>query len=373
MSKSGMILALLALAACTEPYTSEPAAAPPETQRPALIPGASVSVVMSNLNSPRGLAWGNDGALYVAEAGTITVTGACFPFQEGAAVNTKCYSGTGSISRLSNGEQHRVVSRLPSSFIVQTGFATGPNDISFAGGSAYVPIGWGTDPATRAMMGSGGAHSGTLLKVEPNGHWNVVADIAAFEASNNPAGGPLDSNPYGVLAEADGRFVVDAGGNSLLKVALNGSISVVATFPTTPAPAPFNQSDAVPTKIKRGPHGALFVSTLSGVPFVDGSAVIYRVVPGQPPQVYAGGFKTITDFAFAPDGSLYVLQFASAPVFFGGPGALIRVAPGGTRTTISTDLFQPTGVTVGPNGAIYVSNKGTLTGAGEVLRIVLAP
>ena len=65
------------------------------------------------------------------------------------------------------------------------------------------------------------------------------------------------------------------------------------------------------------------------------------------------------------------MQFATAPLFFGGPGALIRVAPDGTRSTITTDLFQPTGVTVGPDGAIYVSNNGTLTGVGEVLRIVL--
>jgi glucose/arabinose dehydrogenase len=32
-------------------------------------------------------------------------------------------------------------------------------------------------------------------------------------------------------------------------------------------------------------------------------------------------------------------------------------------------LQTPTGVTVGPDGAVYVSNKGALSGAGEVLRI----
>jgi hypothetical protein len=85
--------------------------------------------------------------------------------------------------------------------------------------------------------------------------------------------------------------------------------------------------------------------------------------------VYASGFKTITDFAFAPDGGLYVLQFATAPVFFGGPGALIRVAPGGARSTITTALLQPTGIVVGADGSVYVSNRGTSSGDGEVLRI----
>ena len=86
--------------------------------------------------------------------------------------------------------------------------------------------------------------------------------------------------------------------------------------------------------------------------------------------VYAGGFKTITDFAFAPDGGLYVLQFATAPMFFGGPGALIRVAPDGTRSTITTALFQPTGIAIGDDGSVYVSNRSQSSGGGEVLRIM---
>jgi hypothetical protein len=76
------------------------------------------------------------------------------------------------------------------------------------------------------------------------------------------------------------------------------------------------------------------------------------VRPGQQPELYAGGFKTITEFAFAPDGGQYVLQFATAPVFFDGPGALIRVAPDGARSTITTDLFQPTGIVIGRDGSV---------------------
>jgi DNA-binding beta-propeller fold protein YncE len=163
--------------------------------------------------------------------------------------------------------------------------------------------------------------------------------------------------------------VVDAGGNSLVEVAANGRISFVTTFPSTPAPAPWILAEPVPTKVRRGPDGALYVSTLSGVPFVDGSAAIYRVVPGQAPQLHAGGFKMINDFDFGPDGSIFVLQFATAPLFLGGPGALVRVAHDGTRSTLTTELFQPTGVIVGPDGSVYVSNKGTLPAEGEVLRI----
>ena len=328
---------------------------------------ASVTVVMSNLDSPRGLAFGPEGALYVAEAGTNAINGPCTPVLRGR----NCYSGTGAISRLWKGRQERIAEGLPSVFNPDFGDIGGPHDISFQGrGGAFVSVGWGGPPAARAGLGELGADFGTLIKVTPNGRWRVVADVAAYEQNHNPAGGPVDSNPYGVLAEPGHRFVTDAGGNSLLEVRANGDVSLVATFPSTPAPPPFGQSESVPTEVKRGPDGALYVSSLTGAPFLAGTAAIYRVVPGQPPTVYAGGFKTITDFDFGPDGSLYVVQYASAPVFFGGPGLLIRVAPDGTRTTLSATLTNPTGVVVGRDSAIYVSNKGNLAAVGEVLRIV---
>jgi hypothetical protein len=368
MARTSLLLLTLVIAsACSENVTTPTSI---ELNPAVVVSVAQTAVVMSGLNSPRGLAWGPEGGLYVAEAGTTQTSGACIPFLEGITLNHKCYSGTGSISRLWNGNQTRVATGLPSTYIVESAFASGPQDISFAGrGNASVALGWGGDPALRASLGEDIAAAGTIIQLQPSGGWRVVADIAGFEAATNPAGGPVDSNPYGVLAEGGRTFVTDAGGNSLLEVAANGRISLVAIFPTTAAPPPFIRSEAVPTRVKRGPDGALYVSTLTGVPFLAGAAVIYRVVPGQAPQVYAGGFKTITDFAFAPDGGLYVLQFATAAVFFGGPGALISVAPNGVRTTVAANLFQPTGIVVGRDGALYVSNRGASVGTGEVLKI----
>lgn len=254
------------------------------------------------------------------------------------------------------------------------GDVAGPHDISFQGrGGAYVTIGWGAAPAARSALGELGPLFGTVLKVQPSGGWKVVADVADYEQLHNPAGGSLDSNPYGILAEPGRRFVADAGGNSVLEVRANGAVSLVATLASIPvAPGPFNPpfaaSDAVPTEVARGPDGALYVSTLTGVPFLPGAAAIYRIAAGQAPQVYASGFTAITDFDWGPDGSLYVLQYASGP-FLSGPGALIRVAPDGTRTTVTAALGNPTGVLVRPDGAIYVSNRGNVADAGEVLRI----
>jgi len=319
---------------------------------------------MSKLDSPRGLSFGPDGALYVAEAGRGG-SGPCATVFRGAA----CYGPTGAISRLANGRQERFVSGLPSVFNAVAADIGGPHDISFVGSDAYVTVGWGGAPGARAGLGEFGPLLGTLMAIAPSGTPRVVSDVAAFEATANPAGGPIDSNPYGLLSEPGGHLVTDAGGNDLLAVSPSGGVSLVTTFSPLPAPPPFGQSDPVPTEVERGPDGALYVSQLSGVPFLAGAAGIYRVVPGQTPQLYAGGFKTITDFTWAPDGSLYVLQYATSPVFFDGPGALIRVAPDRTRTTVTMSLFHPTGVAVGPDGALYVSNNGNLAAVGEVLRI----
>jgi len=363
--------AVMTLAACTDrvPTTIDPpdVRAGASAKRDVPVAAASVSVVMSNLNNPRGLAWGPEGGLYVVEAGTTAVTTNCVVIPPGPS----CYSGTGAVSRLWKGQQERVATGLPSVFRMGPNDVQGPQDISFQGrGNAYVTIGFAGPPAARAGLGAVGASFGTLIKLTPNGQWSVEADISALEAATNPAGGPLDSNPYGVLAEPGREFVTDAGGNSVFEVAANGAVSLVTTLPGTPAPPPFNQSESVPTEVIRGPDGALYVSTLTGAPFVAGSAAIWRVVPGSAPTVYEGGFKAITDFDWGPDGTLYVVQYASAPLFFGGPGLLIRVAPGGARTTISSSLTNPTGVLVGPDGAIYVSNRGNAVGVGEVLRIV---
>ena len=366
---SRSVIPLLVVAACTtEPPTSQ-------TFRPAvsrdIAPAASRTVVMSGLDAPRGLAWGPEGALYVAEAGSNVATGPCVAGGRGS----NCYSGTGAVTRLWHGRQERIASGLPSGYNATTADIGGPHDISFVGrGNAQVSIGWGGPPASRAAFGEIGAAFGTLIAVTPSGNWRVEADIAAFEGENNPAGGILESNPYGILAEPEARYVTDAGGNSLLRVRPNGDVSLVATFAAIPVPRgpfnpPFAQSDPVPTEVTRGPDGALYVSTLTGAPFLPGAAAIYRVVPGQAPQMYVGGLTQIVDFDWAADGSLYVVQYASAP-FLGGPGSVIRISPNGNRSTITADLFHPTAVLAGPDGAIYVSNKGSQPSVGEVLRIV---
>lgn len=324
----------------------------------------SITIVMTGLDNPRGLAIGPEGALYVAEAGRGG-TGPCV-FLAGVA-QIRCYGPSGAVSRLWRGEQTRVLTGLPS-HANAAGEANGPVDISFQGlGGAYITIGLGGTPDEREQFGPAGALFGTLVRAPGFRQVREVADLAQYEEDHNPDGGIVDSNVYGLLAGAGARIVTDAGGNSIVRISANGDMSTLATLPSRSSGRP---TDAVPTAIVKGPDGAYYISELTGVPFAAGAARIYRLVPGEEPTIFLTGFKTVIDLDFGPDGSLYVLEHAGGPIFFGGPGRVIRVTPDGTRTDVVTGLTRPTSVVVDQDETIYVSNRGTSVGIGEVWRVV---
>lgn len=347
---------------------------------PVSAPAAEWEVIATGLNNPRGLDFAPNGALYVAEAGR----GGDGPAAEGP--EGPVYFGlSGSLTRIFKGEQERVVEGLPST-AGEGGFgAIGPSDVSFEQyGRARVTIGLGLNPAVRdSVFGDAGAWLGGLFQLNQNGKLEWLADLAAFEAQANPDQGLPDSNPNGVLsARAGGAYVTDAGANALLHVTADGEISVVAVFPNRlvdtppflpqpPFPAQLSMQ-AVPTNVVWGPDGALYVCQLTGFPFPPGAARIYRVVPGSAPQVYAEGFTNIIDLEFDAAGNLYVLEIDTnglANPVVGGRLARINAADDSVETIASDGLVMPGGMTIGPDGAIYLTNFGTSPGTGEVVRI----
>jgi sugar lactone lactonase YvrE len=251
--------------------------------------------------------------------------------------------------------------------------AAGPNHIGFLGtGAAYITLGLGGNETFQGALGAGAPFFGTVIQMATSGRWKVVADVLAHEADENPGGGEIDSNAYGMLAEPGVRYVTDAGGNSLLAVYGNGRIETVAIFPSRDTG---RTTDAVPTSVVRGPDEAFYVGELTGVPFAPGAARVYRVVPGHAPEIFLEGFKTIMDLAFDPQGNLYVVENATGGTanpqtwFLPNSGQVTRVAPDGTRTVVASGLNRPTAIVVGPDGELYVTNNGVLAGVGEVLRI----
>ena len=78
-----------------------------------------------------------------------------------------------------------------------------------------------------------------------------------------------------------------------------------------------------------GPGGALFVSELTGFPFPQGAARIFRVVPGHAPTVWATGLTNVTDLTWYR-GSLYAVQLANTGLLTPGlpVGSLVKVHRG---------------------------------------------
>lgn len=335
-------------------------------------------VVATGLNNPRDLDFAPNGALFIAEAGT----GGDGPTVVGPDGGLLHFGLSGSVTRVFKGRQERIVTGLPSLAAENGTAAIGPLGVSFGQlGHASLSIGLGRPPAARASLGPAAAWMGFVFQMNQNGHLKPVADIAAFEAANDPDGNGPDTNPYGLLADKAGKvYVADAGANALLEVDAKGVVSVVAVFPNRivdvppflqPPLPPQIPMQAVPTNVARGPDGALYVSQLTGFPFPVGGARIYRVVAGAAPTVYATGFTNIIDLEFDAVGNLYVLEIDRngllAPQV---TGRLVRINVDHTVDTIATDgLVMPGGMTIGPDGFIYVSNYSTSAGGGQVVRI----
>lgn len=339
-----------------------------------------VTEVMSGLDNPRGLAFGPDGGLYVAEAGR----GGATPTSIVVEGQPRFFGTTSGLSRLLGGVQQRLLSDFPSLANSNGANAGGLQDIAFNNsGEAFGLIGAGASPAARASLGSAGASLGTLVRLPlTGGSVQTIADLMAYEGAQNPDGGVLDSNPFKLLLNPAGGYVVaDAGANDVLGVTAAGAVSTLSALPPRPNPLLFGPPvfQSVPTAVAMGPDGATYVGELTGFPFPSGAANVYRLDPITGVRTVAhAGFTNIVDLTFDPAGNLYVLQISSnglASPMGPGPGALIKVdSATGMRTTIASQgLSFPTGLAIGPDGAFYVSNMGNAAGTGQVLRIVPEP
>lgn len=339
-----------------------------------------IEVLASGLDSPRKLSFGPDGALYVAEAGRGG-TGISIPSPNlpGASV---FYGATGAITRIQNGVVERVVTGLPSLALPDGSDAAGVSDIEFdAYGNAYAIVGLANNPANRDDLLQVPDFSQLIAidNFDGGASWTRLSDFGAYEQNNNPDGQNVDTNLYDLLITDNTAYVIDAGANALLSQrAFGGEPTLETVFPARTTTDPLTGEavvrQPVPTSVTVGPDGALYVGELTGFPFQAKTAQVYRINAEGQPEVYAGGFTHIADLAFDKSGGLYVLEYDADGILNGSDaGALIYVSPDGkTRTTLTDDeLINPTGLEIGADGDIYISNKGFIAGQGEVLRLSL--
>ncbi|MGB6193601.1 MAG: ScyD/ScyE family protein, partial [Terracidiphilus sp.] len=346
-------------------------------------PSSNVHVlVQDGLEGPRGLRFGPDGNLYVAEAGTggsNSTQGQCT--QVVPPVGPYTGGKTGRISKVDmSGNVTTVATGFPSS-ADSMGDTSGVADLTFLNGTLYALIGGGG-----CSHGVPDLPNGIAAVNVHNGKWNYIANLSAFIQSHpvkypNADDFEPDGTFYSMTSFRGQLYAVEPNHGQVLKVGPNGSIASVLDVSA-------NEGHIVPTAITFH-NGNFYLGNLYLFPinptnsriltlsFVDTS---FLSAPGLMDQGGPGslhiisskaGFTTVVSTAFGPDGKLYALELSDAagdPT--PGAGKVVRVNFDGTIEDVATGLAVPTAMTFGPRGRLYVSNLGAApAGAGQIVWI----
>ena len=342
------------------------------------------TVIATGLEAPRGLRFGPDGALYVAEAGLggkNSTAGQCT--QVVPPVGPYTGGSSGRISRVKNGQVTTVASGFPSAQDAM-GDLIGVADVAFLDGNLY------------ALLAGGGCSHGNanapaaIAKVDrASGKWQVIADLSAF-IKKHPAKfeSPDDFEPdgtfYSLIALNGDLLTVEPNHGQVLSVSRGGTIKQVIDISAS-------QGHIVPTSIAAY-RGALYVGNLNLFPIDPQWARILTIAKGdfddldlapgfeqKGPRVVnsKAGFTTVVGVDFGPDGLVYALELSDGPGFPNvGLGKVVRVKHSGDIEEVVTGLNVPTGMTFAPDGRLYVSDFGAVPapafGIGRILRFDVA-
>jgi len=226
-----------------------------------------------------------------------------------------------------------------------------------------------------ALLTGGGCSHGHpgfpngVLKVNADGSWKLIASLSAFlhlhpVKNPDPADFEPDGSWYGMIAFGGNLYALEPNHGELDSITAQGIVTRLVDISET-------QGHVVPTVLARK-DDAFYVSNLNTFPITPGSSHLYKVTN-------VGGIPSVALRLTAVLGILvknddfYFLEMSTAA---GNPTpgtGDVRRFHAGTLQTIATGLTFPTGMTFGPDGALYVSNFGFgfPPGAGQVVRITI--
>ncbi len=331
---------------------------------------ATTKVFATGLNNPRGLKFGPDGNLYVAEGGlggTNSTVGQCE--QVSFPVGPELGSPTGGrVSKINHeGVRTTVTDQLPSCIAnpASGGDIQGVADVEFIGNDLY------------ALIAGGGCSHGVstvpngIAKINHNGSWSLFTNLSAYTMTHETAhpephgGAEPDGTPYSMINVGNTLYVIEPNHGDYIKVGPDGNASRFVDISAT-------LNHIVPT-VQTFYHGNFYIGNLDTFPAPHGGSGIYKVTPAGQISTIATGFNMVLGITFDQLGGLYVLEMTTNNPFpTPGTGDIVRIDPSGTRQVIVSGLNLPTGMTFGPDGKLYVSNVGLgpdAIGGGQILQI----
>jgi hypothetical protein len=333
----------------------------------------TVSTVATGLENPRGLKFGPDHRLYVAEGGlggTLSTVGLCPQVPEVGPYTGGFTSRISSIN-VKSGSRRTVVDGLASSQTTAAtgGFVSGVADVAFIDHQLYA-----------LMAGAGCSHGlantvNAILRVN-GAHTQQIVDLSQFLV-NNPV---ARSNPEDFEPDGTWYSMVNVGDRLYAVEPNHGEVDVIT--PETGqirrlVDVSASQGHVVPTSITFDDRTFYLGNLGVFAPGAQGHANVYRLSRSGRLTVLASGLTAVTGVAVHDD-HIYALE-AFTGFFAPEPGAaktgtVVRLnRRTGNWDPVVTGLSFPTAMTFGPDGNLYISNKGfgqLDNTSGEVTKVV---
>src|SRR5438094_6555059 len=299
--------------------------------------GPTDTQLVTGLQGAMGRTIGPDGALYVTEG------------------------AVGKISRVDpqTGEKTTFASGLPTA-LPAIGIG-GAIDVAFIDNVAYALV-------TLVSPDLGGSDVDGIYRMDGPDNFTVVADIGQFNLDNPPTiPCPTCFVPtglqYALQTYGGGFLVTDAHLNRVLRVTLDGEITVLIPF-----------DNIVPTGLEvRG--NTVYMAEAGPDPHLPQAGKVVSFAPTSPTATeVASGTPFLLDVEFDGGGRLYALSHGTVDPNIDPSnavpytGALVKVNENGTSTVIMGGLDRPTSVEFIGNTAYFVTVTGEIWKIGGVLK-----
>ncbi len=319
-----------------------------------ILPAAAqdAEVVAEGLNSPRGIAFDEDGNLYVAEAGSggekvlLEV--------EGAQISGGLTSQVSMITP--DGAKSVAVGNLTS--------ATDPFASAALGVIRALPVGdslWLVLSDAQSMT----VFSDAIVEIDKTTtRVKTYIDLRTYEETNNPDGTEeILSNPADIAIGPDGNlYIVDTGANTLLIWTPDDGLQVLHAWTDNP----------VPTSIEFAENGEIYIGFL-GQGLAPGAAKIeHWSADGSELLETFPGLTNVTDILVDSAGNLYAVQL----MILGEQGALpdsgsVVLVTADAITPVLEGLNTPYGIAQDGEGNIFVSTNSAYVepDTGAIVRV----